>query len=90
MPLLALLIAKSLEKYPRQQQRVTLAIFQGRDGNRDLTDTVIKIFAKLVNSNQLMQVLVCCTQHAHINRDFLASANTFYDALLQKSQQLGL
>ena len=37
-----------------------------------------------------MQVLVGGTEHTHIHRNFLATANTLDDTFLQEAQQLGL
>ena len=73
-----------------EQRRVTLPRAQRRNLDEDLGEPIVKVFAKLLVCDLVREAPVRGADNAHVDGNFLAATNAFDDALLQKTQQLGL
>ena len=73
-----------------QKGKVTIAIAQGRDENRDDVDAVVEVLAELPFADQFLQILVAGTDQAEV--DFLGGAATepLHGTLLKNAQKLAL
>ena len=78
------------QKVVHQQRDVFPALAQRRHADRNDVQPVIKILAKNVFGNRLVEVAVGGGDHAHIDRDFTGAAHRPHGAFLQHTQQLDL
>ena len=86
----ALLVGTALEKGMGQQDGIAATFAQRRDFDDDFGQVVIQVFAESRFLDQRAQILVRGADHAHVDGDFLAPAQTLDLAFLQEAQQLGL
>ena len=78
------------QQVPRKNQSTLLAVAERRDVDRDFTDAVVQVFTKKVLLDEVLRVLVGRADDPHVHGNFFAATDTFDNALLEESQQLGL
>ena len=73
-----------------KQHRIACSFGERGDGNRHFGQSVVQIIAERLVSNHLIKIAVSRAHDANIDRDRLASADTFNRAFLQKAKQFYL
>ena len=74
----------------REQRRVRFTRTKRGHVDDDFGQTVVEILAKLALGDVILEALVRRANDANVDRNLLASADSFDDALLQKAQDLRL
>ena len=78
------------KKWRAKQDGIADAVAQWRDMHADLGQAIVQVLAERTFLQQLVQVAMGGADHADVDRDFLAAAESLDHALLQEAQQLGL
>ena len=76
------LAIRQIEKMIGEQEQILFSLFQVRDTDRELIDTMVQVLTEISFLDRLPQVLVRCGYQAHVDSDLLIAPDRLYLALL--------
>ena len=76
------LAIRQIEEVVGEQEQILFSLFQVRDTDRELIDTMVQVLTEISFLDRLPQVLVRRGYQAHVDSDLLIAPDRLYLALL--------